>query len=298
MRLVTRGDLDGLTCAVLITRNETIDDIVLIHPQDITEGRAEIGPDDIVANLPYDSRCAIWFDHHMHTATPAAPPPDFVGSFGPAPSAARLVYEYYQGSETMPEYEELVAETDRLDSAQLSPADVMAPKGYIKLGFTVDGRTGLGSFKEYFVDLLEMLQQGLPIEEILASPEVARRCHLLDQQNDAFQAALRQCSRLYENVVVTDFRHLEEVPAGNRFLIYALYPEINVSLRLHWGPGREYPMVVLGHSIFNRTCKTNVGELAARYGGGGHAGAGSIPMTDDDAEQQIQMIIGELKANG
>jgi hypothetical protein len=298
MRLVTRGDLDGLTCAVLIGLNEEIDEVTLIHPQDITEGRAEIGPNDIVANLPYDHRCGIWFDHHMHTATPAAPPPDFVGSFGEAPSAARLVYEYYGGAEAMPGFEELVEETDRLDSAQLTPADVMVPKGYIKLGFTVDGRTGLGTFDEYFLELRELLSSQTPIDEILESSEVARRCRILDDQNEEFQQALKNCSRIVDNVVVTDFRGLDRVPVGNRFLIYAIYPEVNVSLRLHWGPDKKFQMVVLGHSIFKRGCNTNVGELAARYGGGGHVGAGSIPLMEGDSEQQIQMILAELRANG
>ena len=298
MRLVTRGDLDGLTCAVLIMQKEQIDEIALIHPQDITEGRAEIGPEDIVANLPYDPRCAMWFDHHMHTATPAAPPADFVGRFGQAPSAARLVYEYYGGQEALPGFEELILETDRLDSAQLTPSDVLTPKGYIKLGFTVDGRTGLGSFEDYFLDLLELLRVQTPIQEVLKSPEVASRCQVLDDQNEDFQQALKDCSRVFGNVVVTDFRGLDRAPVGNRFLVYALFSEVNVSVRLHWGPGREFPMVVLGHSIFNRTCSTNVGELAARYGGGGHVGAGSVPLMDDDSEQQVQMIIAELQANG
>ena len=297
MRLVTRGDLDGLTCAVLISMNEEVDALTLVHPQDITEGRFDAGPDDILANLPYHPSCGLWFDHHMHTATPAAPPPGFRGAFGAAPSAARLVFDYYGGEAAMPQFVELVAETDRLDSADLTPDDVLAPQRYIKLGFTIDGRTGLGSFESYFLLLLEMLVKQTPIEQVLAHPEVARRCQVMDDSDAEFQEALRTCSRMDGNVVVTDFRDLEKVPVGNRFLVYAMYPRSNVSMRLHWGPNRKYPMLVVGHSIFNRTCRTNVGELAARYGGGGHKGAGSIPLMDDP-EQQIRMVLAELKANG
>jgi hypothetical protein len=297
LRLVTRGDLDGLTCAVLISYNEEVDALKLIHPQDITEGRFEVGPDDILANLPYDQRCGLWFDHHMHTATPAAPPPSFRGAFGEAPSAARLVYDYYGGEAAMPQYAELVKETDRLDSAELTPDDVLDPQRYIKLGFTIDGRTGLGSFESYFLLLLEMLVKQMPVEQVLAQTEVARRCQVMEDSDADFQEALRTHSRMDGNVVVTDFRELETVPVGNRFLVYAMYPRSNVSMRLHWGPNRQYPMLVLGHSIFNRSCKTNVGELAARYGGGGHRGAGSVPLMDDP-EQQIRMILAELKANG
>ena len=297
MRLVTRGDLDGLTCATLISLNAEVDAVTLIHPQDITENRFDVGPDDILANLPYHPACALWFDHHMHTATPAAPPPDFEGAFGPAPSAARLVYDYYGGEAAMPAYAELVRETDRLDSAELTPQDVIDPRRWIQLGFTIDGRTGLGAFEGYFLLLLDMLVRQRPVEEILAHPEVARRCRVMADSDAEFQEALRVHSRVDGNVILTDFRGLDRVPVGNRFLVYALYPQANVSLRLHWGPNRQYPMLVLGHSIFNRTCRTNVGELAARYGGGGHRGAASIPLMDEP-EQQIRLVLAELKSHG
>lgn len=297
MRLVTRGDLDGLTCSVLITSNEEIEEIVLIHPQDITEDRADIRPGDVIANLPYHPNAGIWFDHHMHTATPVAPPEDFEGSFGQAPSAARLVYEYYGGEERLPRFAELVRETDRLDSADLEPEDVLDPQGYVKLGFTIDSRTGLGSFQDYFHDLVDLLRIGTPIDEVLEDPEVARRCELMEKENQKFQDALRKHSRVDGNVVLTDFRGVEPPPVGNRFLVYALFPEPNVSVRLHWGPRREFPMMLIGHSIFNRTCNTNVGELAARYGGGGHRGAASVPLMENP-EQQVQLIVAELKANG
>lgn len=297
MRLVTRGDLDGLTCAVIICLHEKIDNILLIHPQDITDDRVEILDGDIIANLPYHPDCGMWFDHHLHTATPTARPVAFKGKFGKAPSAARLVYEYYGGSEKMPRLSTLVRETDRLDSANLTPQDVLEPQGYIKLGFTIDGRTGIGAFEEYFHALVGLLMRKTPIDEVLAHPEVDKRCRLLASQNDAFREATKENSRVDANVVITDFRSLDTVPVGNRFLVYALYPEVNVSMRLQWGPQKQFPMLTIGHSIFNRTCQTNVGDLAARYGGGGHQGAGSIPLMEDP-EMQIQMILAELKNNG
>ena len=297
MRLVTRGDLDGLTCAVVLTLNEPIEKIELIHPQDISDGRAEIRSGDIIANLPYHPSCSMWFDHHLHTATPNVPLGGFKGAFGQAPSAARLVYEYYGGEDAMPELAELVEETDRLDSANLTPEDVLTPQGFIKLGFTIDGRTGLGTFESYFLHLVDLLKSGPPAEQVLADPSVRKRCEILDSQDETFRTELRSHSRVDGNVVVTDFRDLDYPPIGNRFLIYALYPEVNVSVRVHWGPNRTFPMLLLGHSIFNRTCKTNVGELASRYGGGGHRGAGSIPLMDDP-DQQIQMVVNELKAHG
>jgi hypothetical protein len=296
MRIVTRGDLDGLTCAVLLTLQEPISGISLIHPQDITDGRAEIGPNDIIANLPYHPACAMWFDHHLHTATPHVPQ-GFKGSFAEAASAARLVYEYYGGEAVMPEFAELVRETDRLDSANLTPDDVIRPHGYIQLGFTIDGRTGLGTFEKYFLHLVDLLAAETPIEKVLYDPSVRKRVEVLESQDATFRAELQSHSRMDGNVVITDFRGLNHVPVGNRFLVYALFPESNVSVRVHWGPNRAFPMLLLGHSIFNRTCRTNVGELAARYGGGGHRGAGSIPLMDEP-DQQIQMVVNELKAKG
>jgi hypothetical protein len=297
MRLVTRGDLDGLVCAVIISLHERVESIVLIHPQDITDGRMEITGQDIIANLPYHPNCAMWFDHHPHTATPSMRPIEFKGVFDAAPSAARLVYEYYGGEARMPHYAELVRETDRLDSAQLEPSDVLDPQGWIAVGFTIDGRTGIGAFEEYFHTLVGKLMHRATLEQVLENPEVQKRCAMLRDQDQAFREALRRHSRVDANVVVTDFRGLEQVPVGNRFLIYALFPQVNVSMRLQWGPQKRFQMLTLGHSIFRRTCHTDVGELCARYGGGGHRGAGSVPLMDDP-EMQIQMILAELKNNG
>jgi hypothetical protein len=225
------------------------------------------------------------------------PPEAFRGAFAQAPSAARLVYQYYGGEERMPQFAELVRETDRLDSADLTPDDVLDPQSYIKLGFTIDGRSGLGTFERYFLHLVELLRGETPISAILEDAAVKKRCELLESENERFCQELRSHSRVDGNVVITDFRDLDHTPIGNRFLVYALFPEVNVSARIHWGPDRSFPMLLLGHSIFRRTCRTNVGELAARYGGGGHRGAASIPLMSEP-DQQIAMIVGELKANG
>jgi hypothetical protein len=296
MRIVTRGDLDGLTCSVLLSLNEPVDEFLLTHPQELAEGHVEIRDTDVIANLPYQEGCAMWFDHHLHTAA-VTPGVQFEGAFGQAPSAARLVYEYYGGRDEMPDLEELVRETDRMDSADLTLDDILDPQGYIKLGFTIDGRSGLGVFEDYFMTLLALLTRKTPLDQILAHPQVAKRCQRLEEEDIELHAALKGYSWIDGNVVVSDFRGLDRVPVGNRFLVFALFPRVNVGVRLQWGPKRQYAMLTLGHSIINRTCRTNVGELAARYGGGGHRGAASIKLTDD-ADPLIEMIVGELKANG
>ena len=295
MRLVTRGDLDGLTCAVLISHHEEIDSVLLTHPQELADGHVEISNTDIIANLPYQPGCGIWFDHHMHT-TAAAPRVEFEGAFGQAPSAARLVWEYYGCEQTLPHYDDLVCETDRLDSADLTLDDILDPQGYIKLGFTLDSRSGLGPLEQYFETVLDLLLDNRSSDEILLEPAVDMRCRRLETDDVHLHEALQSHSRVDGNVVFTDFRYLDPVPAGNRFLVFAIFPQVNVAVRAQRrldGP----TMLTLGHSIINRTCNTNVGELAARYGGGGHPGAGSIPLMED-TDQQIEMILTELKAGG
>ncbi len=298
MRLVTRGDLDGLTCAVLITSCEDVRAIELIHPQDVTDKRVEIGPEDILANLPYHPRCGKWFDHHLLTDSNEQPPERFEGRYGLAPSAARVVYEYYQPARPdLKRFEPLLAETDRLDAAQLNLDDVLDPQGYILLGLTLDPRTGLGAYKEYFLLLLEKLKTR-PLAEIMELPEVRERVQRLRAQDAEFREATLRCSRLDGNVVVTDFRALDSLPVGNRFLVYTLFPQANVQVRVHWGPQRQRVAVAVGHSIFNRTCRTKVGELMSTYGGGGHRGAGTCVLALDRAEAQVAEIVAALKAAG
>jgi hypothetical protein len=298
MRLVTRGDLDGLTCAVLITSVEDVDEVLLLHPQDITDKRLAVTEDDILANLPYAPGCGKWFDHHLLTDSNEKPPEGFEGRYALAPSAARVVYEYYLGrAPQLQQFEWLLAETDRLDAAQLTQEDVLDPKDYILLGYTLDPRTGLGAFQEYFLLLLDALKTR-PIEDVLALPEVQARVERLRQQDAAFREATRTHSRLEGNVIFSDFRSLSAVPVGNRFLVYTLFPQCNISLRLHWGPSRAHVAAAVGHSIFNRTSRTNVGELMSRYGGGGHRGAGTCLLPADKADQIAVELIARMKADG
>lgn len=296
MRLVTRGDLDGLTSAVLISIMEDIDSIELIHPQDITDRKFEIRENDIMANLPYHPKCSMWFDHHQFTESNEKPPEDFKGRYALEPSVARVIYDHYL-SDRLKKFETLVNETDRFDSAQLSIEDVTDPKGIILLGFTIDGRSGIGKFEDYFRNLVGSLQT-MSIDEVLTQPKVADRIRLMKEHNSFFLNMIREHSYVDGNVVITDFRSLEKVPVGNRFLVYTLFPDVNVSVRLQWGPNREFVAATLGHSIFNRTSRANCGVICSKFGGGGHKGAGAVPLKTDDAEEKIAGIVRILKDTG
>jgi oligoribonuclease NrnB/cAMP/cGMP phosphodiesterase (DHH superfamily) len=296
MRLVTRGDLDGVTSAVLLSTMERIDSIELIHPQDITDKKFKITGNDIMANLPYSPQCAMWFDHHELTESNEKPPENFRGRHAIALSVSRVIYDYYSSDKLM-KYEYLVAGTDCFDSAQLKMEDVTAPKGIILLGFTIDSRSGIGNFKEYFMLLVKLLKS-TSIEEVLLQPAVIERIKLLKENNSTFLNVLKQNSKKDGNVVITDFRSLDKVPIGNRFLVYTLFPDTNVSVRIQWGPGNKFVAITLGHNIFNRTSRSNCGQICSDYGGGGHKGAAACPLNVEKADQQIKEIIERLKEEG
>lgn len=298
MRLVTRPDLDGLTCGVLLSECETLDGVELVNPQDVTDRRIPIGPKDIVANLPYHPSCGMWFDNHLLTDPKAMPPTGFKGRYGKAPSAARLVYEHYIAQHPkLARHEALLTETDRLDSAQLTREDVESPTGYVLLGLTLDPRTGLGSLRGYFDELLPAVRER-SIAQVLALASVRERTARLREQDQAFRDAARAHSRLDGNVVVTDFRGLDPLPVGNRFLIFTLFPEASAGVRIQSGSERDKVAVSAGRSILNRTSKANIGVLMSLYGGGGHPGAGACVLDPATADARIAEIVGALKRNG
>jgi hypothetical protein len=298
MRLVTRPDLDGLTCAVLLSECERIDAVELVQPQEITDRKVEIGPEDVLANLPWHPSCGMWFDNHLLTDARAVPPAGFKGRYSQAPSAAHVVYEHYQPTHpALSRWAQLLAETDRLDSAQLTLEDVVHPASFILLGFTLDSRTGLGSIREYF-DVLLPAVRTLPVEEVLALPQVKERVVRMREQDHAFREAALAHSRLDANVVVTDFRDLDTLPVGNRFLVFTLFPKANVAVRVQWAPGRDKVSVSAGRSIFNRTSRANLGVLMSMHGGGGHPGAAACLVPRASADTTIGEIVAALKRNG
>jgi hypothetical protein len=303
MRLITRADWDGLVCAVLLSSVEHIQAIQFAFPKDIQDGKVNVPENSVIANLPYHPNCAVWFDHHISEEELGAPMAAFTGikgKFGLALSAARLIYEYYggDGNEKLAKYKPLVEATDRVDSAQLTMEDVTDPSGYVLLAYTIDPRSGLKDIElqMYFIMMIDWLKNKTA-EEILDIPEVKMMVDRLRDDDQAFREALLQHSRLEGNVVITDFRGVA-VPAGNRFIVYTLFPQANVSARLFDGKDGTFSTISLGHSIFNRTCKTNVGKLLAEYGGGGHKGAGTAQFPKAEADAKFQEIIERLKAAG
>ncbi len=298
MQLVTRADWDGLVCAVLLGKVEKIEGIFFAHPKDMQDGKVKIPKGAVIANLPYHPDCELWFDHHLSEEVKAlALGAKLKGHFALTQSAARIIYVYYGGEAKFPEFKEVVDVTDRIDSANLTMEDVTKPQGYVLLSYTIDPRSGLRGYQSYFLRLVEMLKTQ-PLHQIMQDPEVKTRCEQIINEDTRFRRALMINSRQEDHVVITDFRGLGEVPPGNRFLIYALFPTANISVRLFDGLGGRTAVVALGRSIFNRTSQTNIGELLSRYGGGGHAGAGTVQLPKATADATIAEIIAGLKADG
>ena len=302
MRLITRADWDGLVCAVLLSSVEHVEAIQFAYPKDVQDGKVNVPPNSVIANLPYHPNCEMWFDHHSSEELLGAPMAAFTGikgRFGPAPSAARLIYDYYGGDIKFGRFKELLEATDRVDSAQLTLDDVLNPQGYVLLAYTLDPRSGLKDLElqMYFMLMIDWLRRK-SLDEILNIPEVRMMTDSLRANDQAFREALLKHSYVDGNVVVTDFRGAPEVPPGNRFLVYTLFPDANVSARLWDGKDGTISTISLGHSIFNRTCQTNVGQLLAEYGGGGHRGAGTAQFPKEEAEEKFREIIQRLKEGG
>ncbi len=298
MRLITRGDADGLACAVFITIMEKIESIKFVHPKDMQDGKIDVTQNDIICNLPYHPDCYMWFDHHISEEgrEEKVKTGDYKGKFGMAPSAARLVYEYYNDPK-LKKFEEFLVVVDKLDSAQLDESDVTNPQDWMLLMMSLDPRSSLGDFEYYFFELIDWIKK-FSLEEIMKKSEAQLRCDYVLSEKDKFQEALQEHTKLDGNVIVIDFRNLEVIPMGNRFMEYILFPEGNISIRLFWGKDKSVIICAAGHSIFKRDSKTNIGLLFKSYGGGGHAGAGTCQLHADTADEQIHEIIEHMKKDG
>jgi nanoRNase/pAp phosphatase (c-di-AMP/oligoRNAs hydrolase) len=293
MRIVTRADFDGIVCAALLYEAENITHPVnWAEPNDMQHKLVTIRHDDIIANLPYAEGCALWFDHH-YTNQPNQP---FRGLYRIAPSAARLVYEYYK-EKLQNDYTELIRHADDIDSANLTLEQVRHPENhpYLLISMTISSRNK--SDEPYWNHLVQLLR-ATPIAQIITDKEVKTRCTETTKQNKLYEVLLRQHTRVHNRVAVSDFRSFEKSPDGNRFLVYSLFPEAMAAVKIRYAlEDRQKVIVSVGHSIFNRTCQVNVGRMLAGFGGGGHAGAGATSIHKDQADKYIPNIIAILSRN-
>ncbi|MDQ3282002.1 MAG: exopolyphosphatase [Acidobacteriota bacterium] len=305
MRLITRSDFDGLVCAVLLKQVETIDSVEFVHPKDVQDGKVKAGRNDILANLPYVMGAGLWFDHHSSEIVRNEDTVNYRGRFEIAPSAARVVFDHY-GAEKLGKYAKLLESVDRSDAAQLTMDEVTNPGGWILLSYVMDPRTGLAYHHDYRISNRELMMKMIDLiannpdtpEVVLNDADVKERITRYFSQQQEFERVMRAHSRLEGNVIVTDLRGTGEPPSGNRFLIYTMFPTANIQVRIFDGRKGEFVVCAVGHSIFNRTSNTDVGRLMARYGGGGHRGAGTCQLPVAEAEAKLAEVLQSVKQDG
>lgn len=304
-RLVTRSDFDGLVCAVLLKQLNLIDDIKFVHPKDMQDGVVEITSRDIVTNLPYVADAHLVFDHHLSETIRNEGDRENHIIDPNAPSAARVVWEHYGGEATFPsQWLDMMEAVDKGDSAQFTRDEVLDSDGWNLLNFLMDARTGLGRFRNFrisnynlMMDLIEYCKNHT-IDEILQLDDVKERIDLYREHEVLFKDQIQRCATVHGNLVLLDLTNEETSYAGNRFMIYALFPQCNISIHKMWGFQKQNTVFATGKSIFDRSSKTNVGELMLKYGGGGHKAAGTCQIDNDKAEQVQQELIATITADG
>jgi nanoRNase/pAp phosphatase (c-di-AMP/oligoRNAs hydrolase) len=303
-RLVTRSDFDGLVCAVLLNELDLIDDIKFVHPKDMQDGKIDISARDITTNLPYVAAAHLSFDHHeSETLRNTGVRPNHIIS-AEAPSAARVVYDYYGGAKAFPNITlEMMDAVDKADSAQFSRDEVLKPTGWVMLNYLMDSRTGLGRFRDFRISNYQLMMDLIKycrnhgIADILALPDVVERIDIYNTHADKANEQLLRCSTVHDNLVVLDLREEETIWATNRFMIYALFPQCNISIHVLWGVQKQNTVFATGKSILDRSSKTHVGELMLEYGGGGHNAAGTCQVANEQAADVLQTLITRINAD-
>jgi nanoRNase/pAp phosphatase (c-di-AMP/oligoRNAs hydrolase) len=304
MRLVTRSDFDGLACGTLLKELGLVDEWKFVHPKDLQDGVVDITDNDVLTNVPYVEGCKLWFDHHSSETERLGKNAKFEGESRLTDSAARVIYEYYGGDAKLPHFKEMVKWVDKVDSGKLTADEILYPKDWVLLGFIMDPRTGLGRFRNFRVsnyELMGILMEACrtqTIDEILANPDVKERIDLYKEQTKLFHKMLEKYTKIYKNAIVTDLRGVEDIYTGNRFYVYSLHPEQNISLWIVDGRGKLNAPIAMGHSVINRTSKTDVGALLLKYGGGGHHQVGTCQVAYEDADRVIKELIEKVNADG
>lgn len=300
MRLVTRSDFDGLACGALLKEAGIIDHWKFAHPKDLQDGLVEVNEDDCLANVPYVEGCGLWFDHHSSEHERNELAGKYKGESRVAPSCARIIYEYYGGEERFPQFTDMMVAVDKVDSGNLTLDEVQNPTGWILVGFLMDPRTGLGRWRNFTISNYQLMEKlidacrTMTTEEILNLPDVKERIDVYFEQTAKFKEMVTAHTRVEKDVIISDLRGVDPIYSGNRFMIYSMYPEQNISAWIVSGRGGKGCSVAVGYSVLNRTSSVNVGSLMLKYGGGGHRAVGTCQFPDETMDEMIPKLLDEL----
>ena len=302
MRLLTRSDFDGLACGALLLYLGIIDDWKFVHPKDIQDGLVTATDNDILANIPYVPGCKLWFDHHSSETERLGEDAYFEGVSCNAPSCARVIYDYYGGDDKLGRFSEMIRYVDKVDSANLTVDEIANPRGWVLLGFIMDPRTGLGRFRDFTIsnyDLMKKLAAACAtktIEEIIAMPDVKERETVYFEQEQLFREMVQKVTKVDGNVLVADLRGVDTIYAGNRFLIYSLFPDQNISVWIMDGKNKQNCVITVGYSTIRRDATVDVGSMLLQHGGGGHKQVGTCQVPYEEADKAIADIVSKCKA--
>lgn len=305
-RLITRSDLDGIVCAALLREAGIVDEIKFAHPKDMQDGTIDVTENDVITNLPYQPKAHMVFDHHASEIERTGGNAKNLVNDPTAPSAAHVVFRHFGGAEKFPNITKgLMDAADKIDSAQLAQNEILDPKGWVLLGFIMDNRTGLGRFHNFRVsnyqlmlDLVEVFRKPHTIDEILKMPDVAERVKMYRDHAELARAQIKRCSYVKDQLLVLDFRDEQEIYCINRFAIYALYPQTNISMHILPGKQNVNTVFAVGKSVINRTAKVDVGSLMLKYGGGGHKAVGTCQIPHDNVDAVKAELIQHIVAAG
>lgn len=300
MRLVTRSDFDGLACGVLLKEAGIIDHWKFAHPKDLQDGLVEVTEDDCLANVPYVPGCGLWFDHHSSEHERLALAGKYKGESRITPSCARIIYEYYGGEEKFSHFDEMMVAVDKVDSGNLTIDEIQHPTGWILIGFLMDPRTGLGRWRNFTISNYQLMEKlleachSMTAKEILELSDVKERVDVYFEQTEKFMEMVKKYTTTEGNLIISDLRGVDPIYSGNRFLIYSMYPDQNVSAWIVSGRGGKGCSAAVGYSILNKTCTLDVGSLMLKYNGGGHKKVGTCQFSDEIMETDLPKMLKEL----
>lgn len=302
MRLITRSDFDGLACGALLKEAGIIDHWKFAHPKDLQDGLVEVDENDCLANVPYVKGCGLWFDHHSSEHERNELKGQYKGESRITPSCARIIYEYYGGRERFPQFDDLMESVDNVDSGRLTLEDIQNPQGWVLIGFLMDPRTGLGRWRNFTISNYQLMEKlidacrVMTTEEILNLQDVKERIEVYSEQTEQFKKMVTAHSVTDGNLLITDLRGVDPIYTCNRFMVYSMYPEQNISAWIVSGRGGQGCSAAVGYSILNRTSKVNVGRLMLKYNGGGHEAVGTCQFSDDNMAAELPKMLSELSA--
>lgn len=300
MRLVTRSDFDGLACGALLKEAGIIDSWKFAHPKDLQDGLVEVDENDCLANVPYVEGCGLWFDHHSSEHERLKLEGKYNGESRIAPSCARIIYDFYGGKEKFPQFDDMMEAVDKVDSGQLTIEDVQNPKGWVLIGFLMDPRTGLGRWRDFTISNYQLMEKlidacrTMSTTEILELSDVKERIDVYFEQTALFKEMVEKYTWVRGNVIFTDLRGVDPIYSCNRFMIYSMYPEANISVWVVSGKGGKGCSAAVGYSILNRTSHVNVGHLMLKYNGGGHYNVGTCQFSDEEMSEQLPNMLNDL----